>query len=569
MTSVTLRATGAASWKGTVATAADLPTNDPDGSVRVTLDTNVLYISDGSTYVPVGGGVGIPSGGTTGQVLEKIDATNFNVQWSTPTGGVPTGTPNSFAVYNGSGNLSDYTSMSVNTGNGVDLNQSVAPAATGAYIKHNNLFLQLNPSIDSDENWYAQWSEPRINDTGFQMGNPATGNGGLNGFGMAMTADFDFGYMRNFDFSIQVGNGTDPVSSHTVAAINQYINVGNNSEVQFMYGFPLSFSGQAGSEIENIIAFPVNLNVAECTNSISIWQLGGNAAFTGLATYFQGLSINPTITGVVNASAIDINMSNVAASGSKYAINVQNGDCYFGGNVQIAGTFNFTGDLSVGSLQSFKALSVVDSPANPTTNNGIVSQINGTGVVANCDTIGLSTPSLINLDATFVGTSGGFGLGLCSLALPNLINMQAGCSLDNITSAAYVNLFDAANTGGTIGRVIGCRATNIPSGGTQTITRAYNFFADYFAGDVATDSWGFYDSGAQHNWLSGGLKIGGTSGVSDTTTNTSIGLELEAKAIRLATMTTTQRNALTAVAGMLIFNTTTAAMEVYDGSAWV
>jgi hypothetical protein len=69
--------------------------------------------------------------------------------------------------------------------------------------------------------------------------------------------------------------------------------------------------------------------------------------------------------------------------------------------------------------------------------------------------------------------------------------------------------------------------------------------------------------------MSGGLKIGGTSGSSDTVTNSSIGLELQDKALRLAAMDTTARNALTAVAGMVIFNTTTAALEYYDGTAWV
>lgn len=81
--------------------------------------------------------------------------------------------------------------------------------------------------------------------------------------------------------------------------------------------------------------------------------------------------------------------------------------------------------------------------------------------------------------------------------------------------------------------------------------------------------WGFYDNGAKHNWMSGGLKIGGSSGSSDTVTNSSIGLELEAKALRLASMNTTTRNALTAVAGMVIFNTTTSALEYYDGSIWL
>jgi hypothetical protein len=513
-------------------------------------------------------GPGVPTGGTTAQVLSKIDATDYNTQWVTPSV-TPTGTANKLAVYSASGVLSEYTPFTVNTDDGIDISKAFAPAATGNYIKPNGNYFQVNPSVNSNENWYQDWREPRINNTGFYMGNPATGSGGLNGLGMAMTADFDFGYMRNFDFSVQVGNGTDPISGYSVSAINQYINAGNNAQIEFMQGFPVSFSGQSGSTIKNILAFPVNLNVADCTNSISIWQIGGNATFSGTGTYFSGLSINPNISGVENAAGIDINMSNISASNSKYAINVQDGNCYFGGDVQITGAFNFSGDLSVGSLQSFKSSSIISQPSNPVTINGITSQLIGSGVITDCDTIGISGPILVNLDATFAGTSGGFGLGLSSFAAPNLITMAAGCSLDNLTSAAYVNLFDASNTGGTIDRVIGCRALNISQGGTQTVTRAYNFFADFFAGDVATDSWGFYDNGAKHNWMSGGLKIGGTSGSSDTVTNSSIGLELEAKAIRLATMDTATRNALTAVQGMLIFNTTTGAMEVYDGSAWI
>jgi len=155
------------------------------------------------------------------------------------------------------------------------------------------------------------------------------------------------------------------------------------------------------------------------------------------------------------------------------------------------------------------------------------------------------------------------------MALPNVVAMQAGCTLDNLTSGAFVTLFDAGNTGGTIDRVMGIRSLALATGGTQTVNRLYSFFADYFAGDVATDSWGLYDSGAKYNWMANALKIGGSSGSTDTVTNSSIGLELHDRALRLAAMDTTARDALTAVAGMVIFNTTTSALEYYNGSAWV
>jgi hypothetical protein len=41
----------------------------------------------GTTGVAGANGVGVPSGGTTGQVLAKVDGTNFNTQWVTPASG--------------------------------------------------------------------------------------------------------------------------------------------------------------------------------------------------------------------------------------------------------------------------------------------------------------------------------------------------------------------------------------------------------------------------------------------------------------------------------------------------
>lgn len=38
--------------------------------------------------------------------------------------------------------------------------------------------------------------------------------------------------------------------------------------------------------------------------------------------------------------------------------------------------------------------------------------------------------------------------------------------------------------------------------------------------------------------------------------------------LKLKSMTTTQRDALTASAGMIIFNSTTSKINVYSGSAW-
>lgn len=52
-------------------------------------DAQPKYKDDAGAVTPLVGpaGQGVPVGGTTGQVLSKIDATNYNTQWVTPAGG--------------------------------------------------------------------------------------------------------------------------------------------------------------------------------------------------------------------------------------------------------------------------------------------------------------------------------------------------------------------------------------------------------------------------------------------------------------------------------------------------
>ena len=47
--------------------------------------------NDGATGPPGTNGQGVPVGGTTGQVLSKVSATNFDTQWSAPSGGASWG----------------------------------------------------------------------------------------------------------------------------------------------------------------------------------------------------------------------------------------------------------------------------------------------------------------------------------------------------------------------------------------------------------------------------------------------------------------------------------------------
>ena len=87
---------GSLAIKGTVATSASLPGGAATGDAYVALSPTPthLWSWSGSAWVDLGefqgpagtngtNGQGVPTGGTVGQVLAKIDSSNYNTQWST------------------------------------------------------------------------------------------------------------------------------------------------------------------------------------------------------------------------------------------------------------------------------------------------------------------------------------------------------------------------------------------------------------------------------------------------------------------------------------------------------
>jgi len=78
--------TGAAGTNGAPGVAGTNGTNGAPG-VAGTNGTNGAPGAAGTNGTNGTNGQGVPTGGTAGQVLSKIDGTNYNTQWTTPTGG--------------------------------------------------------------------------------------------------------------------------------------------------------------------------------------------------------------------------------------------------------------------------------------------------------------------------------------------------------------------------------------------------------------------------------------------------------------------------------------------------
>lgn len=163
----------------------------------------------------------------------------------------------------------------------------------------------------------------------------------------------------------------------------------------------------------------------------------------------------------------------------------------------------------------------------------------------------------------FLGTS---SIGFCINGFVNQVNIAAGVTFDTIN---YMFAGGQASGTGTINNLSLFRAAGLVSPGLN-IVNEIQFHADAAVdGGLPTNLWGFRaDSTNANNWFARNLVIGGTTMLP---TNASIGLEIQGttKALRHAVLTTAQKNALTALAGMEVYDSTLGRLEWYDGANWV
>jgi len=381
-----------------------------------------------------------------------------------------------------------------------------------------------------------------------------------------------YGFQPNFE------------SNTTVETTNAYVNAFYDSlnAPGTVFGFYTSL--QASPNVGGI-ANDRNMNVVNLNPTVGEFQ--GNAGFVGVGIFgtlgdfdaggYTGVAVNTNINEVGNATGINVvqgitdcenytglnvDTTNVTASGNKRA-------AFFGGNVDINGNLTFSGALSLGQLNAFYATSSVDGGGQPQNLHSLITQMTAPNGVttANVDAIGVNTAMLITLEEDSVSTSGPFGLGFTALALPCVVTTETNSSLDNMSGTTTAINLDGASTGGTIDTIKVNRSVVIPNGVT-TVNNARGFQYDAPFGQIGTVNHGFYTAVDCDNYFRGGLVVGEDSEVR---ANSSVGLEVASttKAILNSRMTTTERNALTAVNGMQIYNTSTDKLQVYAAGSWV
>lgn len=326
------------------------------------------------------------------------------------------------------------------------------------------------------------------------------------------------------------------------------------------YTLEYTSGATAGSEVVSIVGTDITVQIEDGVSTATQIKAAWDAVPTlsaAITATIVGTASNPQdIFGPTNFSG-GVNAGSVKAA-------------YLDGDVEITGNLTFGGALSIGKLNAFASQAIVDSGGTPASIHGLVSNptVAANATIANADTLGINTAMLLTIGDNATVTTA--FTGIAALALPAVVNMGAGSTVDQVSGGTFAISLDAAAGGGTIGNLDLCRSIAIPNGST-TITSLRGYTFDLPFGDPGTTTWGFYASPNCNNYFQGNLLIGGTAGSDDTVTNSSVALEIKSttKAFVASRMSSAERDALTAIDGMVLYNSTTNKLQVRASGAWV
>lgn len=527
----------------------------------------------------------------------------------TNTGITPTGDPDSYAGFDDAGNLFTIPGHNFHPdtfGDNIGLD---APYSGGSGYDLNDYNYNLIPSADSpDTSVNINQLHIDIDPTsqGFTMGT----NGTLSNI-YATTARHhgtsDTGNLLFFNTYADIGNGTDPI---TMAGIDYYSAFGDfNSGATIsgqIQGYGFNVNIHAGATLDQgVRPFFDNANIAiavpghesfsanpqiaeiETNNNMNAFTANGQiplftgtASYTGLGVFpslgtmntgsFQGININPTITNANSAyiAGLNISMSNVAGitGDLPFTINAQNGRSQISSIATGSQSGNnFGADLDTANFAI--------SPGQPYGLNNLGGQLHVAAGFPISNTFGfgnnLGSQLQIEDDVGPDPLTGTLGFSLNGFV--NQVAVSTGKTMDTLNyMLAGGSVPDIGQGVGSITNVNMFAALGmISAGGSVNVTNMVGFHVQStLSGLTPTNTWGIrVDDTAADNYFAKSLAVG-TSSMKPA--NDSVGLELDSvtKSFLPSRMTQAQRDGLTAVDGMILYNTDTTTLQGYQNGVW-
>lgn len=384
------------------------------------------------------------------------------------------------------------------------------------------------------------------------------------------------GGVNGYNLNIQIRNAA---TAGNVNGLNVGFNQDNTANVASYTSINSNphISGSSVMGTLNVGGFYGNVDSGTISNYNGL-QISPILQGTAAATNFSPLLINPQISGsatltngltvanisgsstavLQDATGLSINMSNFHLDPARSAI----------GEQVIALNASGEGNSIQGNLDTSAY-----TPGAEFQNNIIGGQLHIAPGFPLTGQFGFGN----NLGVTFFAEdnmppdSTTLGLGYSINGLANQIGVVSGKTVDTINYAFVGGGIPPQSTGGTITNLNMVRTLGLlPSGGTILVTNLKAFNGDAFLDNVgATNAWGVHIAATTlDNWFSKNIVVGGAT---EKPSNASTGIELAGttKAVLFSRLTTTQRNALTPLEGMVIANTTTNTLDYYDGTQWL
>lgn len=453
-------------------------------------------------------------------------------------------------------------------------------------------------------------------DGGFDLGtNGDAGQLLSGGYNYQGTQNPTYGRLRVLNFYSGLGNGTDPFTFKGWTASSIGLNVNSNVTID---------GNLSGYDVN------VNVNAAATPTSNFSWTAFSDFSQIPVALYgYQGLVLQPNISTIknnTNFNGMFVNPTITTMEG-----NAGFYGAFIGGTVTNQGTSNgWQGaqinpnivHLTQNSTGAFIGGQTTDGTAEWQGAFITTQQINTTGAVkalvistadghqaidstGHCNlNVGFDVQSSLTQQYGHViggeiripnGTS---VTGTDVLANNMAFTVNTGNATSDWTQASPVGLTTLGFVGqiigdgdilgtinfclngynpvanGTINAVHNFSALSLPNSGTGAILESVLYYADQPFGATATggNNWGLLvDVGNPNmeNYLP--RLVVGFGASTQKVTNASCGIELNSvdQAIITARMTTTEKNALTALNGMWMYDETTERHQFYENGAWV